>query len=503
MWGIIKKHPLLSSLIGAIIIRLIAVIFSCGYMANDDHFETVNVAYRAVQIGLLNDSGLMRWNAVPSDKISRSPLYVLTLYIQMKVLKLMGISDLDSMMYFIRFIHALLSLLIIWFAYRYIYEATESREYSFLGAAILSFHFLMPYLSVRNLIEMVSADFLVPAVYLAYRGISRDDNRLLFWAGILAGLSWMIRFNTGLAVLPIPVAIWLLTRKFRPVLAFIAGGTVMVIFSGYLDYLLLGGFGRSSVNIINAIIFPAGAPPIPRPFWNYLVLILAVFIPPFSFYFLFSFFNRALIRKHLILFSAVSIFFLSHSLVTHKEERFMIPIFPLLVMMGAIGLYTLSKGKPAMIKSRFFRFSAGAAAAINLILLSIMTINYGHKGMVEPFAYLSHQTDVTGILIDRTERFKIIPYIYTGFNMPRRMQIDNPEQLGLEGRDYACFDSVNYFVIFADSNPESHVQMLAAQFPGLRQVYHIKPSILDWLLHGLNPRHNRLNESYVYKRDTE
>jgi hypothetical protein len=181
----------------------------------------------------------------------------------------------------------------------------------------------------------------------------------------------------------------------------------------------------------------------------------------------------------------------------------MIPIFPLLVMMGAIGLYTLSKGKPAMIKSRFFRFSAGAAAAINLILLSIMTINYGHKGMVEPFAYLSHQTDVTGILIDRTERFKIIPYIYTGFNMPRRMQIDNPEQLGLEGRDYACFDSVNYFVIFADSNPESHVQMLAAQFPGLRQVYHIKPSILDWLLHGLNPRHNRLNESYVYKRDTE
>jgi hypothetical protein len=189
MWVLIKKHPLLSCLLAALLIRLIAVVFSCGYMANDDHFETVNVAYSAVQTGLLNEEGLLKWNAVPSPKIGRSPFYVLSLYSQMYFLKLMGISNLDTMLYFIRLIHALLSLLMIWFAYRYIYETTESREYSLLGAMILAFHFLMPYLSVRNLIEQVSADILVPAIYFAYRGCSRNDNRLLFWAGILGGLS--------------------------------------------------------------------------------------------------------------------------------------------------------------------------------------------------------------------------------------------------------------------------------------------------------------------------
>jgi hypothetical protein len=74
-----------------------------------------------------------------------------------------------------------------------------------------------------------------------------------------------------------------------------------------------------------------------------------------------------------------------------------------------------------MTKSRVFKFSVIFAIAVNIVLLSIMTINYAHRGIVEPFVYISHQTDVTGVLIDRTERPDLFHIVMPG--MRRRAQL--------------------------------------------------------------------------------
>jgi len=250
-----RKYPFLTCLIVALLLRLIAVLFSRGFMASDDYFETVKIAYQGVQSGLTNAQGLLQWNTVQSTNIGRSPLYVLFLYSIMGVQNLAGIANLDSMMYLIRSIHALLSLLTIWFGYRYIFESTRDKDYALLGGLILGAHFLAPYLAVRNLIEQVSADLFVPAIFLAYKGVRDQRAQYLILAGILSGVSWMIRFNMALAILPIPFATWYLTRNLRPALYYSAGLLIIILFSGSLDMIYLGHFGQSSLNILRSFFF--------------------------------------------------------------------------------------------------------------------------------------------------------------------------------------------------------------------------------------------------------
>lgn len=496
-----RYNPLLLCLLVALILRLPAVIFSRGYMASDDHFETVQIAYDGIQRGLLNEDGTLRWERVASDDIGRSPLYVLFLFFLMKLQYWIGISRLDTMMYFIRMIHAVLSLLTVYFGVKYIADSTNSRKVALAGGLILAGHFLMPYLAVRNLIEQVSADLLLPAVYLAYKGFHSRNGRVLLLAGILGGLSWMIRFNTGLAVLPIPFALWYLARNIRPALYFVAGGVLVVLFSGSLDIQLLGCFGRSSVNIMERFIFPSGPPPLPQPFWIFAVLILGILIPPFSFYFVGSIFNRTIIKRHIVAFSAAACFFLVHSLITHKEERFMVPIFPLIVILGTVGLHEwLSSGRLSARHWKILKVSAIAALGLNILLLPIFTLNYAHRGTVDSMVYLSKQSDVIRYLVDRTERKLLAPYSYAGIDTDMPILLDRWEMLDTAAERDIWFDSVNYLVVFSDTAQEIHRQRLATYFGDMTPVYHAPPSLVDMLLHFLNPRHNHTNEAWVYRR---
>jgi len=488
-------------MMAALILRLCSVGYSRGFMSNDDHFETVRVAYSGVQSGLLNDDGHLRWVAMKSIDVGRSPLYTLFNYSIMEVLKWAGIYDLDPMMYFIRLVHALLSLLLVWYGYKYVFSITESRNYAMLAGMILAGHYLMPYLSVRNLVEMVSAELLVPSVYLAYRGVRSKNSRFLLLAGIAGALSWMIRFNTGLAVLPIPFAIWYMSRDIRPALYFCAGCCVIIIFGASLDLIYLGRFGQSTYNIYKSFIFVTNNPPLPHPFWTFAVLILGIFVPPFSFYFIFSIFRKKLILNNLIPFSSAGVFFIIHSLIAHKEERFMIPIFPLLVILGVIGLHSwLSGREPGSLSMKFFKYSAAFALVVNIIILPLFTFNYAHKGMVEPFVFLSKQDDIKTVLIDRVERKRYLAISYAGYIKPEYVKINRWDDFDRLVGQSQMFDSANYFVIFSDENLQEHLDSLSNYYGGLEKVFHSPPSLMDRTLHFLNPKYNHTNEAWVYKK---
>jgi len=504
LFELIKKHPLLFCILLAGILRLLAVTYSKGYMANDDHFETVQIAYDGIQSGLINDEGVIRWNAMKGTDVGRSPLYTIFNYSMMSFLENFGIRSLDTMMYFIRFMHALLSMLMVYYGFKYVKRATGSDNAALATGLIIGAYFLMPYLSVRNLVEMVSSDLLVPCIFFSYIGVREKQSHLLVLAGILGVLSWMIRFNTGLAVLPVPLAIWYMARDIKPALYFFGGCLITLLFAGSLDIIYLGSFGRSTVNIFHSFLYVTNNPPLPQPFYMFAGLILGVFIPPFSLYFIFSIFRKKVILENIILFSAAASFFLIHSAISHKEERFIIPIFPLIVMLGVIGLhYWFKTGKRGTWLRKIFYVSAGFALIVNLALLPLFTFNYAHKGMVEPFVYLGRQNDVHTVLVDRTERRRFIPISYAGYKKPKALILDKWPAINNLFENNRPLYQPEYFVIFTDDHLQSHLDSLENYYGPLEMAFHSTPSLVDRVLHYLNPRHNHLNESWVFRRSSE
>jgi len=496
-----KKHPFLIIIIIALVLRLFSVVWSKGYMANDDHFETVKIAYDGIQNGLLDDNGLLRWNTLTPDKINRSPLYVLSLYGMMKVQSVMGINNLDSMMYLVRLIHVLLSLLAVGFGYKYVFRATGNTNYAVIAGLILAGHFLMPYLSARTLIEKVAEAFLVPGVYYAYTGSSEKKTNHLVLAGILCGLSWMIRFNVAITVACMAPAIWYYAKSIRPAIVFCLGVIIMIVFSGFLDLAYLGRFGNSTLNLLGSISSLEALPPLAQPFWIYIPLIFGIFIPPFSIYFIISFFKKHLIREHIILLAAVLSFIVAHCLITHKEERYMVSMFSLLTVMGTIGLHGwLSASKTGSLTRRIFKYSVITAIVLNIILLVPFTFNYAHKGMVEPLVYLSKQHDVGNVLIDRTERYRLIPESYAGFETPPLDSLDSWSDLYIDDSIPRPFDGINYVIIYSDNRTDEHIDSLHRFIGPLEMVFHSTPSTIDRLLHFLNPKHNHTNEARVFRR---
>jgi len=495
-----RKNPLLFIIIVALILRLFAVIFSKGFMANDDYFETVQIAYEGVQSGLLNQDGHLKWNTVKPINIGRSPLYVLFNYSLMEILEFMGIKTLDSMMYFIRLVHALLSLLFVYYGSKYILKATGSTAYTLFGGLLLAGHFLMPYLSVRNLIETVSADFLIPCLFFAWAGMKEKNSRLIILAGIFGALSWTIRVNTVAAVAPIPFVLWYYSKNFRPFLYFAGGALVIFLFAASLDLIFLGRFGQVMINVAGRALQNLNHPPLPQPFYMFALLFLGIFIPPFSLFFLGSIFQKKIIREHLIPFSSAAVFFLLHSAIAHKEERFMIPIMPVVIVLGSIGLYYFLKNKnikPAL--HRIFKYSLWFAIIVNIAALPIFTLNYGHKGMVEPFVYISKQQNVDGLILDRAERKRYLAIGYAGYKKPEHYKINNwPDFEVVSGIDAA--QEANYFIVWSEGQLERHVDSIVAHWGPVEEVFHSTPSMVDAILNYLNPKYNDRNEAWVFRK---
>ena len=191
----------------------------------------------------------------------------------------------------------------------------------------------------------------------------------------------------------------------------------------------------------------------------------------------------------------------SRSFSDIKDASFLIPIFPLLVIWGILGLHSwLNAAKVSKIHLKIFRFSAALAVIVNLLILPVFTFNYNHKGMVEPFVYLSRQDDVKTVLIDRTERRRFVAVEYAGINQPNTVAVDSWDYLDSLKSMTGLFESINYFVVYTDINPAAHADSLAERFGPIRQVFHSPPSVVDRILHSMNPKHNHTNEAWVFKK---
>jgi hypothetical protein len=237
----------------AIAVRLAAALLSRGYGMHDDHFFVVEVAQRWAD----GD-----WDVSDEMVAMRSLIYPWLHAVLFRALRGLGLDDPAGKMVVVRLLHGAWSLLSVWFGYRIALAISDSRK-ARLAGLLLAVFWTQPFMSVRNLIEVVCQPLLLAATWLLVRDgdpAGPRRGRDAFAAGLLLGLALVVRFQT-LVLAGAAVLVLLALRRSRAALLLgtgvaLAGAVVL----GVSDWL---GFGRPFASLL------AFSPTTPiRPWWR-------------------------------------------------------------------------------------------------------------------------------------------------------------------------------------------------------------------------------------------
>ncbi|MEA2030208.1 MAG: glycosyltransferase family 39 protein [candidate division Zixibacteria bacterium] len=503
---LIEEYPLTVVMTVAIALRVIAIFFSKGYIYTDDHFETVSVAYHWLQYGLWSPEGFLTWGGrTDPNTIARCPLYTLFLYGIMKVQLIFGVNSLDHLMYSIRAVHGLLSLISVYAIFKIVALVTSSKKWAVIGGLMLAAHFAVPTLSVRTLIEFVCSHFWLFALYLIYRYDNERSSRylyILFWAGILSGLSWMIRFQIVFAVITVPVIFLWQYRRIREALWYSAGALTMVAIAGLLDYAVLGSFLSSTLQYLGmAIDKPVAV--VKEPVWVYVAVLASLFIPPLSVVvFSMAGFKRFWERHRVLVFSSL-VFILVHTAINNRQERFMMPIIPALMLIMVLVIWQQFYNNGYLSRHRkLFNSMAAFSVCLNLILLPIFTTFYGTKGMVEPQVLVERFSGKASIMFVSPEKKRVLyPNDYGGFGGFDRTYLNKWDNLKRYQSTWESRESFEYYVLYPNDADDlsRYVDSLEKYIGSMEKLYYVGPSTIDMILHILNPRHNPRDDAWVYR----
>lgn len=493
-----NEKPLPFILYLACFVRLISVIFSKGYGMHDDHFLVIEASKSWVD-GFDYNSWLPVEGQTTPTPSGHSFFYAGLHYFLFRFLKFKNINDPQTEMYIVRFLHALLSLITVYCGYKIAFKLSGERIAKMVGLFLAVFWF-MPFMSVRNLVEFVCIIPMMAATWIVIKNEEQKRMMPYVWAGVLLGIAFSIRFQTimftggfGLALLftkrikeaiVVGIAFLVIAAGVQGITDFYIWGKPFVEFQEYVRY-----------NIENAQEY------IVLQWYMYFLLIVGVLVPPISIFLFFGFFKNW--KKHLLLFLPSFIFLMFHSYFPNKQERFILPIIPFIIVLGTMGWMdfveksTYWRNHKKLLKGFYVWFWC-----INIILLAVISTAYSKKNRVESMTYIADKKDATTIAIEDSNRddFLMPPQFYLqnwgkvyGITKQKPAPDFYKEYVTLQPRERP-----NYIVFMQHENIETRVADMKKYFPTLTYETTIEPSFIDKLMHWLNPV-NKNQTTYIYK----
>lgn len=485
-----SQHPVAIVIAAGLLVRLIAAVFSKGFSMFDDHFLVIESAQSWVEMGLVEGA------IHAGHRIA----YKFVHYGIFAALEALSIRDPQAKMYVVRVLHAIYSMGTVVFGYLLARELTDKKT-AFSVAAVLSLFWLFPFMSVRNLIEFACTPMIMAGFFFLVRGQKQETPRLSFVAGLFFAVAILIRYQTG--ILAASIAVYLmLTRQSRThfVPFSIGGASLLFATLGIIDW-SFHGFPFASIynnfvyNLESQGNYPGGY------FAIYVLTILGVTIPPTSF--LYGFGCLRTWRSAGIVFWPNVAFLFIHSLLHNRQERFILPVVPTFIVLGIIGTSSFLKHwQWGHSHKRFVRFLHNWFWVLNTILLLVVSTTYSKKARVEPLSYLSRKPDVQAVLLQRHNRnVSTPPTFYLGSNKPvYRAPKKQPLSQYLSSLSSQGAPLPNYVVLLEDRELRDRESMVAEALGApISRIAVIKPTLIDALLHLMNPRHNVNLTSYIYR----
>ncbi len=501
MFKVIQKYwvqkPLYFLLWSSFIIRLVGVIFSKGYSMFDDHFLVVEPAQSWIE-----GVNCLGWLPHSTHHTPQGHGWIFPgfHYIIFVFLEYFHITDPQFKMFFIRFLLAAYSLLIVYYGYKITQELSPYEEDARKVGLLLSFLFFFPVFSVRSLVEMGTIPFVLASIYYLIK--HEKFNKKFFIAGLLSGVSITIRFQSVL--FPVGIGMVLLYRRqFIPFLLYLVGNLITLsAVHGTLDWYFWGyPFAEIKAYIDYNITHRNDY--ITLPWYNFLIVLAVFLIPPISIFLLIGFFQSW--KRYTLLFLPAFLFLTFHSYFPNKQERFILPMIPFIIILGII-LWNenirLQKAPYWIIKYHnkiwiFFWI-------INSLSLLLLLPAYMKKTRVEAMYYLYQQPGEKRFLIENSfeEACGFMPMFYADEWDEKCEQFcvtasTDWSKLCQYFKDHPG-KSPNYIIFMEDIQLKDRIANIKTCYPNIQLVHTVYPSYLDQFIRWLNPI-NKNYTAFIYK----
>ena len=383
-------------------LHIIASYFSSGWYNPDEQsciLEFVNIKLGNNSNPCFLDINEKNEVLIHSNIKVRSWIQPLMYYSIAKISYFFNINDIFK----ITFLFRLFSSIVGFYSIYYFYNKTKNHFTKDVSKKIYLFlSFLICYITVwhaRTSAENLSISFLLIGIGYLYSNHNNFNNFKLFLLGLIFGASFVLRYNLGISILFILLWFFFFTNKKRVlgILVILSGILIINFFdiiatSWAFDINFLNRqyfnshFLNSNLNLSFILDrFPAyqflicginnnycgGGIWNVKPFLYYFYFIMIEFFPPFSLIILFSmiyfWFKN---YKHVLVWATLP-FFIIHSIIPHKEIRY---IFPILAFSPYFISFFIEKLKNNILKSFIFKKLIIFFIVFNFAILIFFTI---------------------------------------------------------------------------------------------------------------------------------
>jgi hypothetical protein len=383
--------------------------------------------------------------------------------------KYLGITEPANQLRFVLAFLGLFSLCIQLFfgmkLFRLAWGPNDARET--IAAFLLSFYFVCPLFFTRPMIESLGAPFLTVSAYFATVLYKRNTVASCILSVVFLVLSSLFRFQAGVCFAALVLVALFSERRWRNTSLVVATGCFAFVVTGLLDYFLKGQFHSSLIsywkfNSANSSSFGV------TPFYTFVLLFFALSFP---FLLISRYRGMAWKREYAVLFPCAlyfSAFVLVHSFVPHKEERFMVTVFPLfLFLMVPIAHYFWEQKSYVRIVSFL---------TLNSLLLVLASYSVAQNNVVALGTYLERHSRIRSVLSFK-ESVVLVPDAFIQRHIDWRMNADSAAVSHLTCDDVVAVRQD----LLKDFEPSQS---------SFRKIGEFHPGLLEALLVKLNPYRN-------------
>jgi hypothetical protein len=203
--------------------------------------------------------------------------------------------------------------------------------------------------------------------------------------------------------------------------------------------------------------------------------LLGILIPPVSIFLFLGFFRNW--KKHILLFLPGFVFLAFHSYFPNKQERFILPLIPFIIILGYMGWHELIQSSSFWQKRRtFIRYSWMFFWGLNILPLLVVSTAYSKRNRVESMTYLQRwDNPIYGV----TKQYTV-------------------NDLYRDNQNAALKNKPDYVIFLQEENIENRVKSFKSVYPTLRYETTIEPGFVDKVMHFLNPV-NKNQVCFIYK----